>query len=40
MILFGALCHVVGPEGNYGNICFCMSKKEEEKKEEDKGQTN
>jgi hypothetical protein len=27
MLLFGALCHVVGPEGEQGNICCCLKKK-------------
>jgi len=27
MLLFGALCHVCGPEGDKGNICCCLKKK-------------
>lgn len=24
MLLFGALCHVFGPQNNFGNICCCI----------------
>ena len=30
MFLFGALCHVFGPEGTCGDICFCFSDKKKE----------
>lgn len=28
MLLFGALCHVIGPQDNFGDICFYLKKKE------------
>jgi predicted RND superfamily exporter protein len=27
MLLFGSLCHVVGPQGNFGDICWCFTTK-------------
>jgi len=27
MLLFGALCHVFGPEDGYGDVCLCWKKK-------------
>jgi len=34
MLLFGALCHVVGPQNGFGDI-FCCCKKEKAKNEND-----
>lgn len=29
MLLFGALCHVVGPQNNFGDICCCFNQKKD-----------
>jgi len=39
MLLFGALCHVCGPEGEQGNICCCLKKKKAEKGPEENFET-
>lgn len=25
MLLFGALCHVMGPQNNFGDVCCCLN---------------
>lgn len=40
MFLFGALCHVVGPQDNFGEISLCFKKKDSEtSNENEQGQT-
>lgn len=34
MLLFGALCHTVGPQNNLGDICCCLEKKKRQIKKE------
>jgi len=35
MLLFGALCHVIGPQNNFGEIFCCFNKKESKTSLED-----
>ena len=29
MLMFGAVCHDVGPQNNFGDVCCCLKKNEE-----------
>ena len=33
MLLFGALCHVAGPQNNFGDICCCLDSSQGDDKE-------